>query len=95
MPIISIKQPIDSFSLFIYLIHHSFLVSTKFSDTTRIMITLLGSFMIVSTVLYSTSAQYFTPTPEGVTVLKSKFQENVTVSYKEICLLFSFHRVYA
>lgn len=26
----------------------------------------------------------FPPKPEGVTVLKSKFHENVTISYKEV-----------
>ncbi|MCJ1310356.1 hypothetical protein MMC25_004020 [Agyrium rufum] len=29
------------------------------------------------------SAQYFPPTPEGQTILKSKFHEGVTISYKE------------
>lgn len=27
--------------------------------------------------------QYFPPTPEGVTVLESKFGDGVTISYKE------------
>lgn len=30
------------------------------------------------------SAQYFPPKPEGVTTLKSKFHEGVTISYKEV-----------
>ena len=25
------------------------------------------------------------PKPEGVTILKSKFHENVTISFKEVC----------
>lgn len=29
-------------------------------------------------------AQYFPSTPEGVTTLKSKFHEGVTISYKEV-----------
>lgn len=29
-------------------------------------------------------AAQFPPKPEGVTVLKSKFNENVTISYKEV-----------
>lgn len=31
------------------------------------------------------SSQYFPPTPEGVTTVKSKFHEGVTISYKEVC----------
>lgn len=27
----------------------------------------------------------FPPTPEGVTVLNSKFDENIKISYKEVC----------
>lgn len=30
------------------------------------------------------TAQYFPPTPEGITLLKSKFHENVSISYKEV-----------
>jgi len=30
------------------------------------------------------AAQYFPPTPEGIKVLKSKHQEGVTISYKEV-----------
>lgn len=26
----------------------------------------------------------FPPTPEGITILKSKFNENITISYKEV-----------
>lgn len=33
----------------------------------------------------SLAAAQFPPTPEGLTVLKSKFHENVTISYKEVC----------
>lgn len=27
----------------------------------------------------------FPPEPKGITVLRSKFHENVTISYKEVC----------
>lgn len=30
------------------------------------------------------SAQYFPPTPEGLTVVHSKHQEGVQISYKEV-----------
>lgn len=32
----------------------------------------------------SVTSQYFPPRPEGITVLKSKFHEDVTISYKEV-----------
>ena len=31
-----------------------------------------------------TAVCQFPPTPEGIKVLKSKFHENVTISYKEV-----------
>jgi hypothetical protein len=31
-------------------------------------------------------AAQFPPKPEGVTVLKSKFDERITISYKAVCL---------
>lgn len=37
--------------------------------------------------LASFAAAQFPPKPEGVTTLKSKFHENVTISFKEVCLL--------
>lgn len=33
--------------------------------------------------LYYFACAQFPPTPEGVTILKSKFDENITISYKE------------
>jgi hypothetical protein len=33
-------------------------------------------------------AQYFPPTPENVTVVKSQLQNGVTISYKEVTTLF-------
>lgn len=35
--------------------------------------------------LASLAAAQFPPKPEGVTVLRSKFHENVTISFKEVC----------
>ena len=31
------------------------------------------------------AAAQFPPKPEGITVLKSRFHENVTISFKEVC----------
>lgn len=28
----------------------------------------------------------FPPTPEGITILKSKFNQDITISYKEVCV---------
>ncbi|KAF4893617.1 Carboxypeptidase S1-like protein B [Colletotrichum fructicola] len=41
------------------------------------------SVVAVTTALIQSSLAQFPPTPEGVTVLKSKFDENITISYKE------------
>lgn len=38
-------------------------------------------------VLARASLAQFPPTPEGVTVLKSKFDEGITISYKEVRIL--------
>lgn len=35
--------------------------------------------------LIKTSLGQFPPAPKGVTVLNSKFDENITISYKEVC----------
>lgn len=43
-----------------------------------------------ATALIRPSLGQFPPTPEGVTVLNSKFDENITISYKEVCPNFSF-----
>ncbi|KAI1499275.1 serine carboxypeptidase [Biscogniauxia marginata] len=40
-------------------------------------------FVLVLTSLLGLTCAQFPPTPEGVTLLKSKFHENVTISYKE------------
>ena len=36
-------------------------------------------------IIATASAQYFPPTPEGVTTVKSKTHEGVSVSFKEVC----------
>lgn len=38
--------------------------------------------------LVGLAAAQFPPTPEGVKVLKSKFHQNVTISYKEVSCRF-------
>ena len=48
------------------------------------MIYLLAAFLVASNLFNFSCAQYFPPTPEGITVLKSRFRENVTISYKEV-----------
>lgn len=54
------------------------------------LVIMLSSGLLLSGLLGLGLAQ-FPPTPEGLKVLKSKFQENVTISYKEVqgyaCLL--------
>lgn len=39
--------------------------------------------------LIKPSFAQFPPTPEGVTILDSKFDENIKISYKEVCHQFS------
>ena len=39
--------------------------------------------IVLSGLLALASAQ-FPPTPEGLTILRSKFNENVTISFKEV-----------
>jgi hypothetical protein len=43
------------------------------------------------TVLSSVTTAQFPPEPEGLTVLKSRFHENVTISYKEVFCLRRLH----
>ena len=42
------------------------------------------AFFLLLAQVGSVHSNYFPPKPEGVTVLKSKFHENVTISYKEV-----------
>lgn len=44
---------------------------------------MLGLSVLLGAIASLAVAQ-FPPTPEGVTVLKSKFHENVTISFKEV-----------
>ena len=45
---------------------------------------MLTNGLVLASVLGLAAAQ-FPPKPEGVTVLKSRFHENVTISFKEVC----------
>lgn len=45
--------------------------------------------------LSSVALAQFPPKPDGVTVLRSKFHENVTISFKEVCFDFGFSLVIA
>jgi hypothetical protein len=44
---------------------------------------LVGKQLVISGLVALAGAQ-LPPTPEGITFLKSKFHENVTISYKEV-----------
>lgn len=48
--------------------------------------TMLSAVVLLSGLAGVAVAQ-FPPKPEGVTVLRSKFHENVTISFKEVCRL--------
>ena len=43
-------------------------------------------FIAAAALLFGVQAQYFPPVPEGVTTLKSKFNNGITISYKEVCI---------
>lgn len=40
--------------------------------------------LVLGAALLGLAAAQFPPKPEGITLLKSKFHENVTISYKEV-----------
>lgn len=42
------------------------------------------SLLAVAASLISPSLAQFPPTPQGLTVLRSKFNENIKISYKEV-----------
>lgn len=52
------------------------------SQSDQMPATLLAAIFLAGSLLGTSRAQ-FPPKPEGVTVLKSKFHENVTISFKE------------
>lgn len=43
--------------------------------------------IVAGALLAGLAVAQFPPKPEGVTVLRSKFHENVTISFKEVCFL--------
>jgi hypothetical protein len=48
------------------------------------MLSLLHSLWVAALLLGLTLGQYFPPNPEGITVVNSRFGENITISYKEV-----------
>jgi hypothetical protein len=46
----------------------------------------MRNFLLVASLSYTALAQYFPPTPKGVTTLKSKYHDGVKISYKEVGL---------
>lgn len=50
---------------------------------------MLSSASLALVGLVGLATAQFPPTPEGIKVLKSKFHENVTISYKEVSALLS------
>lgn len=47
----------------------------------------LDSVLLSALLLSRRASAQFPPEPEGVTVLRSKFHENVTISFKEVSLV--------
>lgn len=41
--------------------------------------------VVLVTFSMSVEAQYFPPSPEGITSIKSSLRENAIISYKEVC----------
>ena len=48
---------------------------------------ILPKWLVAACVAGTAAAQYFPPTPEGLKVIKSKHEEGVKISYKEVPLL--------
>jgi len=44
-------------------------------------------YLLVNALIFSLAVAQFPPTPENVTVIKSRFDEGITISYKEVCTL--------
>ena len=51
------------------------------------MCSLFLKIAVVASFATLTASQYFPPTPEGLTVVKSKFVEGVSISYKEVSIV--------
>jgi hypothetical protein len=47
----------------------------------------LARYLVAAGLAGAVAAQYFPPTPEGVTIIKSKHEEGVTISYKEVTFI--------
>jgi hypothetical protein len=43
--------------------------------------------LLVNALIFSLAVAQFPPTPENVTIIKSRFDEGITISYKEVCTL--------
>lgn len=53
---------------------------------------LVSLFTVAAGFVRAVAGDYFPPTPEGLTVVESKYQEGVKISYKEVipvCYLFN------
>jgi hypothetical protein len=44
-------------------------------------------YLLVNAFIFSLAVAQFPPTLENVTVIKSRFDEGITISYKEVCSL--------
>jgi hypothetical protein len=44
-------------------------------------------YLLVNVLISSLAVAQFPPTPENVTIIKSRFDEGITISYKEVCIL--------
>ena len=51
------------------------------------MCSLFLKIAVIASFATLTASQYFPPTPEGLTVVKSKFVEGVSISYKEVSIV--------
>lgn len=45
--------------------------------------------LVVASIAGTTTAQYFPPTPEGLTVVESKHEKGVKISYKQVSISLS------
>ena len=54
-----------------------------------------NAFILLLAQIGSVHSTYFPHKPEGVVVLKSKFHENVTISYKEVSRFYLLIEIYS
>ena len=57
------------------------------------MCSLFLRFAVIAGLGTLTASQYFPPTPEGLTVVKSKFVKGVSISYKEVSIVQGFSSI--